>query len=246
MFKQLFSVTALALALSVGASSTSLAQTKTKSDDEKTKVKDAEMTTKTKVADDGKMKVKGEAADGSKMKATTKPRKGADMKNMQMSEMAPDAGAGVMVGGAMMTPDKDIVDNAVGSSDHTTLVAAVKAGGLVETLKGTGPFTVFAPTNAAFNKLPAGTVNTLVMPENKQKLATILTYHVVPGRLMAADLKDGQTLTTVEGETLMVHRKGNTVMLHDAKGGSANVTIPNVVSSNGVTHVIDGVLMPTK
>ncbi|WP_244535921.1 fasciclin domain-containing protein [Hymenobacter psychrotolerans] len=168
------------------------------------------------------------------------------MKNMQMSEMAPDAGAGVMVGGAMMTPDKDIVDNAVGSSDHTTLVAAVKAGGLVETLKGTGPFTVFAPTNAAFNKLPAGTVNTLVMPENKQKLATILTYHVVPGRLMAADLKDGQTLTTVEGETLMVHRKGNTVMLHDAKGGSANVTIPNVVSSNGVTHVIDGVLMPTK
>lgn len=246
MFKQLFSVTALALAFSIGTATSSLAQTKTKSDDEKTKTKDAEMTTKTKVADDGKMKVKGEAADGSKMKATTKPRKGADMKNMQMSDAAPASGAGVMVGGAMMTPDKDIVDNAVGSSDHTTLVAAVKAGGLVETLKGTGPFTVFAPTNAAFEKLPAGTVNTLVMPENKQKLSTILTYHVVPGRLMAADLKDGQTLTTVEGETLMVHRKGDMVMLHDAKGGSANVTIPNVVSSNGVTHVIDSVLMPTK
>ena len=246
MLKQLFSLTALALVLSVGAATTTQAQTKTKSDDEKTKTKDAEMTTKTKVADDGKMKVKGEAADGSKMKATTKPRKGADMKNMQMSEAAPAAGAGVMVGGAMMTPDKDIVDNAVGSSEHTTLVAAVKAGGLVETLKGAGPFTVFAPTNAAFEKLPAGTVNTLVMPENKQKLTTILTYHVVPGRLLAADLRDGQTLTTVEGETLTVHRNGNMVMLHDAKGGMANVTIPNVVSSNGVTHVIDTVLMPTK
>ncbi|MBD2715358.1 fasciclin domain-containing protein [Hymenobacter sp. BT646] len=246
MLKQLFSLTALALVLSVGTATTAQAQTKTKSDDEKTKTKNAEMTTKTKVADDGKMKVKGEAADGSKMKATTKPRKGADMKNMQMSETAPAAGAGVMVGGAMMTPDKDIVDNAVGSSEHTTLVAAVKAGGLVETLKGAGPFTVFAPTNAAFEKLPAGTVNTLVMPENKQKLTTILTYHVVPGRLMAADLKDGQTLTTVEGEMLTVHRKGDMVMLHDAKGGMANVTIPNVVSSNGVTHVIDTVLMPTK
>ncbi|WP_425402131.1 fasciclin domain-containing protein [Hymenobacter norwichensis] len=166
------------------------------------------------------------------------------MKNMQMTST--DAAGGVMVGGAMMTPDKDIVDNAVGSSEHTTLVAAVKAGGLVETLKGAGPFTVFAPTNAAFEKLPAGTVNTLVMPENKQKLTTILTYHVVPGRLMAADLKDGQTLTTVEGETLTVMAKGGKVMLHDSKGGTANVTIPNVVSSNGVTHVIDAVLMPSK
>ncbi|WP_246398933.1 MULTISPECIES: fasciclin domain-containing protein [Hymenobacter] len=163
------------------------------------------------------------------------------MKNMSMS-----SGAGVMVGGAMMTPDKDIVDNAVNSTEHTTLVAAVKGAGLVETLKGAGPFTVFAPTNAAFDKLPAGTVNTLIQPENKQKLTTILTYHVVPGRLLAADLKDGQMLTTVEGETLMVHRSGNTVMLHDAKGGMANVTIADVVSKNGVTHVVDAVLMPTK
>jgi uncharacterized surface protein with fasciclin (FAS1) repeats len=255
MFKKFLSVATLALAVNVGLSSTAAAQTaKTKSDDEKTKTKDAEMTTKTKVGDDGKMKVKGEAADGSKMKATTKPRKGTDMKNMKMSgdasmssgSMGASTSGGVMVGGAMMTPDKDIVDNAVGSSEHTTLVAAVKAGGLVETLKGAGPFTVFAPTNAAFDKLPAGTVNTLVMPENKTKLTTILTYHVVPGRLMAADLKDGQTLTTVEGEMLTVMKKGNMVRLKDAKGGMSNVTIPNVVSSNGVTHVIDTVLMPTK
>lgn len=242
MFKKFLSVATLALTVSFGASSAFAQTTTTKTDDEKTKTKDAEMTTKTKVADDGKMKVKGEAKDGSKMKATTKPRKGTDMKDVA----APAAGAGVMVGGAMMTPNKDIVDNAVGSSDHTTLVAAVKAGGLVETLKGTGPFTVFAPTNAAFDKLPAGTVNTLVMPENKTKLATILTYHVVPGRLMAADLKDGQTLTTVEGEMLTVMKKGDMVMLKDTKGGMSNITIPNVVSSNGVTHVVDTVLMPTK
>nr|WP_242510040.1 fasciclin domain-containing protein [Hymenobacter persicinus] len=161
-------------------------------------------------------------------------------------DMAMSNSAGVMVGGAMMVPSKDIVDNAVNSTDHTTLVSAVKAAGLVETLKGAGPFTVFAPTNAAFNKLPAGTVNTLVMPENKAKLTTILTYHVVPGRLTAADLKDGQVLTTVEGETLTVMKKGDSVMLHDAKGGMATVTIPNIIDSNGVTHVIDTVLMPTK
>ncbi|MBT2557162.1 fasciclin domain-containing protein [Hymenobacter sp. ISL-91] len=175
------------------------------------------------------------------MKATTKPREGADMADMNMSKSA-----GVMVGGAMMTADKDIVDNAVNSSDHTTLVAAVKAADLVNTLKSDGPFTVFAPTNAAFDKLPAGTVNTLVMPENKATLTTILTYHVVPGRLLAADLKDGQTLTTVQGETLMVHRTGNMVMLHDAKGGKATVTVADAVSKNGVTHVIDTVLMPAK
>jgi uncharacterized surface protein with fasciclin (FAS1) repeats len=226
---------ALAFTLTTGSA---VAQGKMKSDDEKTKIKEDGMSTKTKVADDGKTKVKGKADNGAKIKATTKPREGADMKNMKMS--------GVMVGGAMMTPDKDIVDNAVNSTEHTTLVAAVKAAGLVETLKGTGPFTVFAPTNAAFDKLPAGTVNTLVMPENKQKLTTILTYHVVPGRLLAADLRDGQTLTTVEGEMLMVHRNGNMVMLHDAKGGMANVTTADVVSKNGVTHVIDTVLMPTK
>ncbi len=254
MFKNILSITALALTFSVATTTASLAQdqVKSKTDGEKTKVKDGEMVTKTKADEDGKMKIKGKAKDGSKMKATTKPREGKDMKNMKMSTTgaSSDMGAansgGVMVGGAMMTPDKDIVDNAVGSSEHTTLVAAVKAGGLVETLKSAGPFTVFAPTNAAFEKLPAGTVNTLVMPENKQKLTTILTYHVVPGRLMAADLKDGQTLTTVEGETLTVMAKGGSVMLRDAKGGMATVTIPNVVSSNGITHVVDTVLMPTK
>ncbi len=268
MLKNILTITALTLASVVGTSTTSLAQgsVKVKSDEEKTKSKDGDMVTKTKSDEDGKMKVKGKGKDGSKMKATTKPREGKDMKDMQMSttpagtgtsgsmgasgSMGTSAGTsasgGVMVGGAMMTPDKDIVDNAVGSSEHTTLVAAVKAGGLVETLKTAGPFTVFAPTNAAFDKLPAGTVTTLVMPENKQKLTTILTYHVVPGRLMAADLKDGQTLTTVEGETLTVMAKDGAVMLRDAKGGMSTVTIPNVVSSNGITHVVDTVLMPTK
>ncbi|WP_229748791.1 fasciclin domain-containing protein [Hymenobacter frigidus] len=153
---------------------------------------------------------------------------------------------GVMVGGAMMTANKDIVDNAAGSADHTTLVAAVKAAGLVETLKGTGPFTVFAPTNGAFDKLPAGTVASLLTPEMKPTLTKILTYHVVPGRLMAADLKNGQMLTTVEGETLTVMVDGSGVMLKDAKGGMSKVTIANAVSSNGVTHVIDTVLMPAK
>ena len=226
-----------ALALTVACSATTFAQDmKTKSDDEKTKTKADGMTTKTKMADDGKMKVKGKSDAGDKMKAKTKPRQG----DMNMAGM----GKGVMVGGAMMTADKDIVDNAMGSSDHTTLVAAVKAAGLVETLKSAGPFTVFAPTNAAFDKLPAGTVNSLVTPEMKPTLTKILTYHVVPGRLMAADLKNGQTLTTVEGETLTVMKSGNSVMLKDAKGGMSTVTIPNVVSSNGITHVVDTVLMP--
>lgn len=241
MNKYMLSALALSFTLSAGSALAQGKMTK-KSDDEKTKVTTEDgMMTKTKVADDGKTKVKGKSANGAKMKATTKPREGADMANMSMNNSA-----GVMVGGAMMTPDKDIVDNAVNSSDHTTLVAAVKAADLVNTLKSDGPFTVFAPTNAAFEKLPAGTVNTLVMPENKAKLTTILTYHVVPGRLLAADLKDGQTLTTVEGETLTVHRSGNSVMLHDAKGGMATVTVANAVSKNGVTHVIDTVLMPTK
>ena len=227
-----------ALALTVACSATSYAQDmKTKSDDEKTKTKADGMTTKTKMADDGKMKVKGKSDAGDKMKAKTKPRQG-DMNGMA------GMGKGVMVGGAMMTADKDIVDNAMGSSDHTTLVAAVKAAGLVETLKSAGPFTVFAPTNAAFDKLPAGTVNSLVTPEMKPTLTKILTYHVVPGRFMASDLKNGQTLTTVEGETLTVMKSGNSVMLKDAKGGMSTVTIPNVVSSNGITHVVDTVLMP--
>lgn len=233
-----------ALALTVACSATAFAQDmKTKSDDEKTKTKADGMTTKTKMADDGKMKVKGKSDAGDKMKAKTTPRKGDT--GMSGDAMSSSTG-GVMVGGAMMTPDKDIVDNAGGSADHTTLVAAVKAAGLVETLKSAGPFTVFAPTNAAFDKLPAGTVNSLVTPEMKPTLTKILTYHVVPGRLAAADLKNGQVLTTVEGEQLTVMKSGNSVMLKDAKGGMATVTIPNVMSSNGVTHVIDTVLMPAK
>ena len=150
----------------------------------------------------------------------------------------------VMVGGAAMYPSKNIIQNAVNSKDHTTLVAAVKAAGLVQTLEGKGPFTVFAPTNTAFGKLPAGTVDTLVKPENKATLTKILTYHVVPGKLEAADLKDGQTLKTVEGEQLTVKHEGKNVMIVDAKGGTSMVTIPNVNQSNGVIHVVDTVLMP--
>ncbi len=146
---------------------------------------------------------------------------------------------GVMVGGALMVPSKNIVENALGSKDHTTLVAAVKAAGLVETLMGTGPFTVFAPTNAAFSKLPAGTVETLLKPENKAKLTAVLTYHVVPGKLQAKDLKNGAKLTTVNGQTLTVTKKGNMVMID-----GAHVTIADVISSNGVTHVLDGVVLP--
>jgi uncharacterized surface protein with fasciclin (FAS1) repeats len=150
----------------------------------------------------------------------------------------------VMVGGAAMFPSKNIIQNAVHSKDHTTLVAAVKAAGLVDTLEGTGPFTVFAPTNAAFGKLPAGTVDTLVKPENKATLTKILTYHVVPGRLEASDLSDGKKLKTVEGDELTIKKADGKVMIVDAKGGSATVTIPNVNQSNGVIHVIDTVLMP--
>lgn len=170
-------------------------------------------------------------------------------------DMAMDAGAAgmnaaaaaeqtVTVGGAPMYPSKDIIDNAVNSADHKTLVAAVKAAGLVDTLKGPGPFTVFAPTDAAFGKLPAGTVESLVKPENKGTLTTVLTYHVVPGRLAAADLRNGQKLTTVQGQTLTVEKMGGMVHLRDAKGGMAMVTIPNVFQSNGVIHVVDTVLMP--
>jgi uncharacterized surface protein with fasciclin (FAS1) repeats len=157
----------------------------------------------------------------------------------------------VMVGGAAMYPSKTIVANAVNSKDHTTLVAAVKAAGLVDTLNGAGPFTVFAPTNEAFAKLPAGTVDTLVKPENKQMLTTILTYHVVPGHLTAADLmkavKDGKgkaMLKTVQGEDLTVEEKGGKLEIMDAKGGMSTVTIPDVLQSNGVIHVVDTVLMP--
>ena len=157
------------------------------------------------------------------------------------SKMMANEEQGVMVGGAKMVPSKNIVENAAGSADHTTLVAAVKAAGLAETLSGAGPFTVFAPTNEAFNKLPAGTVDNLLKPEMKKDLTNILTYHVVAGKLMAADLKDGQKLKTVEGGELTVSIKDGKVMIN-----GANVTIADVVSSNGVTHVIDAVLMPKK
>jgi uncharacterized surface protein with fasciclin (FAS1) repeats len=157
----------------------------------------------------------------------------------------------VTVGGAPMYPSKNIIQNAVNSKDHTTLVAAVKAAGLVDTLSGPGPFTVFAPTNAAFGKLPAGTVETLVKPENKETLTKILTYHVVPGRLSASDLMKkvemghGKAmLPTAEGEMLTVTSKGGAVWITDAKGGMSKVTIANVNQSNGVIHVVDTVLMP--
>ena len=150
----------------------------------------------------------------------------------------------VMVGGAAMFPSKNIIQNAVNSKDHTTLVAAVKAAGLVNTLEGKGPFTVFAPTNAAFGKLPAGTVDTLVKPENKATLTKILTYHVVPGKLEASDLSDGKKLKTAEGEELTVKKADGKVMIVDAKGGSSTVTISNVHQSNGGIHVVDTVLMP--
>jgi uncharacterized surface protein with fasciclin (FAS1) repeats len=156
-----------------------------------------------------------------------------------------------MVGGAPMSPSKNIIENAVNSKDHTTLVAAVKAAGLVDTLEGTGPFTVFAPTNEAFDKLPAGTVETLLKPENKATLVKILTYHVVPGKLSAKDIvkqiKAGHgkaTLTTVEGGTITASISGGKVVLTDEKGGTSTVTIADVFQSNGVIHVVDTVLMP--
>lgn len=156
-----------------------------------------------------------------------------------------------MVGGAAMYATKDIVDNAVNSKDHTTLVAAVKAAGLVETLKSVGPFTVFAPTNAAFDKLPAGTVNNLVKPENKATLTKILTYHVVAGKMdskaIAKAIKAGggkAELTTVEGGKLWAWMEGKKLVLKDEKGGMSTVTIADVYQKNGVIHVVDTVLMP--
>ncbi|BCW87115.1 hypothetical protein sos41_02410 [Alphaproteobacteria bacterium SO-S41] len=169
-----------------------------------------------------------------------------------MSEKTPGmAEKTVEVGGAPMYPSKTIVENAMNSKDHTTLVAAVKAAGLVETLSGPGPFTVFAPTNAAFEKLPAGTVDTLVKPENKEMLTKILTYHVVAGTMTSADIAKAieagggkATLTTVEGETLTAAMDGDKLVLTDAKGGTSTVTIADVTQSNGVIHVVDTVLMP--
>ena len=140
---------------------------------------------------------------------------------------------------------QDIVETAVDAGKFKTLAAALGAADLVDTLKGRGPFTVFAPTDEAFAKLPAGTVENLLKPENKDQLVAILTYHVVAGKLEASDLTDGKKLKTVQGETLTVKRSGNTVMIIDAKGDSATVTIPNVNQSNGVIHVVDTVLMPS-
>src|SRR6201994_3764706 len=157
----------------------------------------------------------------------------------------------VEVGGAPMYPSKNIVENAINSKDHTTLVAAVKAAGLVETLESAGPFTVFAPTNEAFNKLPAGTVDNLVKPENKAMLTKILTYHVVAGRMSAADLwakvKAGNgkaELKNVEGGSLWVMASGKKLYLVDEKGGKSWITIADVFQSNGVIHVVNTVLMP--
>lgn len=156
-----------------------------------------------------------------------------------------------MVGGAEMLASRDIIDNAVNSAEHTTLVAAVKAAGLVDTLKSAGPFTVFAPTNAAFGKLPAGTVDSLLKPEMKGTLTSVLTYHVVSGRFdgaaIAALIKAGggkAMIKTVQGESLTARMNGKGIILVDSKGGSANVTTANVYQSNGVIHVIDSVLMP--
>ncbi len=156
-----------------------------------------------------------------------------------------------MVGGAAMYKNKDIIDNAVNSADHTTLVAAVKAAGLVETLKGKGPFTVFAPVNSAFAALPAGTVDTLLKPENKGMLTSILTYHVVAGKMdskaIAKAIKKGNgraTLTTVNGGTLTASMSGSNLILTDAKGGTSTVTIADVRQSNGVIHVVDTIVMP--
>ena len=173
------------------------------------------------------------------------------MSNSGMTSSQMSGGPSVMVGGAAMLPTKDIIDNAVNSKDHTTLVAAVKAAGLVETLKTPGPFTVFAPTNAAFDALPAGTVATLLKPENKATLTKILTAHVVSGKLDAAALaqrvKAGNgraTLTTVSGDALVVTTSGSNVMVTDEKGGTAMVSIANVYQSNGVIHVVNKVLVP--
>jgi uncharacterized surface protein with fasciclin (FAS1) repeats len=158
----------------------------------------------------------------------------------------------VTVGGAPMYPSKNIIQNAVNSKDHTTLVAAVKAAGLVDTLQGAGPFTVFAPTNAAFAKLPAGTVDSLLKPEAKEKLVAVLTYHVLPGRYSIKDLWDASNkakgkvkMKTVEGEELTFEFKGQALTIWDSKGNASRVTIQNVFQSNGVIHVVDNVLLPS-
>ena len=176
---------------------------------------------------------------------------GDSMGSMSMADAAAPAEQTVEVGGAAMYPSRNIIQNAVNSRDHTTLVAAVQAAGLVETLQGPGPFTVFAPTNAAFDKLPPGTVQTLLQPANRASLTKVLTYHVVAGRLSAQELQSRvragggrATLTTVQGATLTVTEAGGHVIVTDAAGGRSTVTISNVNQSNGVIHVVDSVLLP--
>jgi uncharacterized surface protein with fasciclin (FAS1) repeats len=179
--------------------------------------------------------------------ASTATAQGSSQAEMAMNEPT------TMVGGQVMFPTRDIVDNAINSADHTTLVAAVKAAGLVETLKGEGPFTVFAPTNAAFAALPEGTVPSLLEPKNKDQLIRVLTYHVVPGRydvaaLMKAIKKgDGKaSLKTASGEMLWVMMNGDrNVVVRDAKGGVANISTYDVIQSNGIIHVVDKVLLPS-
>jgi len=173
---------------------------------------------------------------------TTTTTTATDSPKMETVEpIAPKEEAGIMVGGANMVPSKNIVENASASADHTTLVAAVTAANLGGTLSGAGPFTVFAPTNDAFAKLPAGTVDNLLKPEMKKDLTGVLTYHVVSGAVKAGDLKDGQKIKTLNGGELTVTMKDGKVMIN-----GATVTIADVVSSNGVTHVIDAVLLPKK
>jgi uncharacterized surface protein with fasciclin (FAS1) repeats len=180
-------------------------------------------------------------ADSGNTGSTSTDSTNMQMANDSMEMNQPAQETGVMVGGANMVPSKNIVENAAQSADHSTLVAAVKAAGLAETLSGTGPFTVFAPTNEAFSKLPAGTVDNLLKPEMKNDLTKVLTYHVVPGALRAAELKDGQKLKTVEGSELTVQVKDGMVMID-----GATVTIADVISSNGVTHVVNNVMLPRK
>lgn len=193
-------------------------------------------TTSDKIAETQKVMLEKEAALKAEMAAKEKALMDNKTKEGDTGEV------GVMVGGALMLPTLNIIDNAVKASNVTTLVAAVKAAGLVDTLKGPGPFTVFAPTNDAFAKLPAGTVDALLKADKKADLTSILTYHVVAGRYIAADLKDGMTLKTVNGATLTVSNVNGVVKIN----GAAMVQTADVISSNGVTHVIDTVLMPPK
>jgi uncharacterized surface protein with fasciclin (FAS1) repeats len=191
------------------------------------------------------------ANSGNAMRSNTSNTMATNASPAANTATAPAGDGNPMVGGAPMMKTKDIIDNAVNSKDHTTLVAAVKAAGLVETLKGAGPFTVFAPVNAAFDKLPKGTVDTLLKPESKKTLTGILTYHVVAGKMDAAAIAKGIeegkgkfTMKTVAGGTLTATLEGKDVIITDEKGGKSKVTTADVMQSNGVIHVVDSVLMP--